>query len=70
MKCPLLCVAAAVNNKRHPIEAADCLKAECAWWSNVSLACVFYSMERALWAITSEIRTIMARMPKDLAPRG
>ena len=47
MKCPLLCICAAVNNKRYPIEAAECLKEECAWWEETQ-DCAIKDIGRSL----------------------
>jgi len=64
MKCPIRPTLAYNERELLTFPDRDCLQEECAWWRQEYPACAIYSMERALWAIATELGTIMQRLPK------
>jgi len=65
MKCPLLIIAAAVNNKRNMIEPADCLKEKCAWWDALVERCLWLNVSEKLSMIYLEMNEIRDKMPHE-----
>lgn len=61
MKCPLRIQAYETEVGKFYHEAGDCLEGACAWWRKEYPACCIYSIERALWALATELGTIRAR---------
>ena len=70
MKCPLLKGEMNLDDAGVSMEFIDCLKEECAWWSDEQKQCDPTGMLPFFIALGNTLGVIADRMPKDLAPRG
>lgn len=68
MKCPLSITGELTADKEFIGAAADCLKEECAWWSEELNQCDPTGLLPWIKRVAEALEHIAGRMPKDLAP--
>ncbi|KKL08017.1 hypothetical protein LCGC14_2580140 [marine sediment metagenome] len=65
MKCPLLTIGLSAVAAKEAVEMEDCIKEECAWWSDDLEGCDPTGMLPHIIKIADRLMELVAKMPHE-----